>query len=359
MIIIYALFPFAIGLFILNCGIGNNTSQKIIPDNIAFGEHTQGGYNGQIIRVTTLDARGPGSLLEAIETKGPRMILFKVGGIIDLNKSHLVITKPYLTIAGQSRKSGWEPDGLATSGGNAYQIIIDHCSFTWAVDENLSASGTRTEGPDSTSHRITFSNNIIAEGLDNSSHQKDSHSKGTLIHDFPQVPDHVLNIALHTNYSSSEVGTKVNRISDILLNLETEDDETGLIRDSDISSIELSNEEMERFCGYYWNEKSRYSRKINLKDDTHRYFRTESSESKSLPVGENAFQMLDVESVVRLNFEISRDGQKVMLVHVGEDDLEGELGVFSGIRVKRDKKKRILGLSVSNGHVRNLWFEKL
>ncbi|MCK5464212.1 MAG: hypothetical protein KAI95_14390, partial [Bacteroidales bacterium] len=73
---------------------------------------------------------------------------------------------------------------MATSGGDAYNIIIDHCSFTWAVDENLSASGTRTEGPDSTSHKITFSNNIIAEGLDNSSHSKGPHSKGTLIHDF-------------------------------------------------------------------------------------------------------------------------------------------------------------------------------
>lgn len=73
---------------------------------------------------------------------------------------------------------------MSTSGGDAYNIIVDHCSFTWAVDENLSASGRRTEGPDSTSHRITFSNNIIAEGLNNSSHAKGLHSKGSLIHDF-------------------------------------------------------------------------------------------------------------------------------------------------------------------------------
>jgi hypothetical protein len=53
------------------------------------------------------------------------------------------------------------------------------------VDENLSASGER-KGVDSTSHKITFSNNIIAEGLCDASHAKGVHSMGSLIHDFVQ-----------------------------------------------------------------------------------------------------------------------------------------------------------------------------
>jgi len=61
--------------------------------------------------------------------------------------------------------------------------VIDHCSVTWAVDENLSASGPRDKGPAATSHQITFSNCIIAEGLNDSSHAKGPHSKGSLIHD--------------------------------------------------------------------------------------------------------------------------------------------------------------------------------
>ncbi len=217
--LITKLFQYALLFVVICCAISTVTGQKTIPDDIAYGEATNGGLSGQVIRVTTLDASGPGSLHEAIITKGPRIVVFEVGGVIDLKKSRLEFTEPYLTIAGQTApspgitiiqggigirthdvimkhirvrpgdagqpsKSGWEPDGLATSGGNAYNIIIDHCSFTWAVDENLSASGARTEGPDSTSHKITFSNNIIAEGLDNSSHQKGPHSKGTLIHDF-------------------------------------------------------------------------------------------------------------------------------------------------------------------------------
>ena len=232
MILKTMLSQFVLLIVAINYSIGTVTAQKTIPDDIAFGEATKGGLNGQVIRVTTLDASGPGSLREAIVTKGPRIVVFEVGGIIDLKKSNLGITEPFLTIAGQTapspgitivrggigirahdiiikhirvrpgdaeqaRKSGWEPDGLATSGGNAYNIIIDHCSFTWAVDENLSASGTRTEGPDSTSHKITFSNNIIAEGLDNSSHQKGPHSKGTLIHDFCQDIAIVGNLYAH------------------------------------------------------------------------------------------------------------------------------------------------------------------
>jgi pectate lyase len=195
------------------------SAQDKIPCNIAFGLPTRGGSGGKIIRVVNLHAEGPGSLKQAVGTRGPRIIVFEVGGVINLAKTFLEINDPYITIAGQTApspgitiirggmlvkthdviiqhirirpgdagekpKSGWEPDGLTTSGGNAYNIIIDHCSFTWSIDENLSASGPRTLGPDSTSHKITFSNNIIGEGLFNSSHSKGIHSMGTLVHDF-------------------------------------------------------------------------------------------------------------------------------------------------------------------------------
>jgi len=68
-------------------------------------------------------------------------------------------------------------------------VIVDHCSLSWAIDENLSASGPRFTGKtpedwrNGTSRRITFSNNIIAEGLAHASHMKGEHSKGSLIHD--------------------------------------------------------------------------------------------------------------------------------------------------------------------------------
>jgi pectate lyase len=185
---------------------------------IGFAD-TRGGRGGEVIRVTTLKAEGPGSLRAALESEGPRIVVFEVGGVIDLDRTPLVIAKPFVTVAGQTapspgitvirgpisikthdvvvqhirvrpgdagqpRRNGWEPDGISTAGGDAYNITIDHCSISWAIDENLSASGPRLEGPKATSRKITFSNCIIAEGLSNSTHMKGEHSKGSLIHDF-------------------------------------------------------------------------------------------------------------------------------------------------------------------------------
>jgi pectate lyase len=193
------------------------------PGALGWAAHTPGGRGGKIIRVTNLNNDGPGSFREAVETKGPRIVVFEVGGVIDLDQKEVKVDEPYLTIAGQTapspgitfirggfevrthdvivqhirirvgeagraKKSGWEQDGLSTAGG-AYDVIFDHNSVTWATDENMSMSGHRFEGNDpavwraQTSHRITFSNNIIAEGLAYATHFKIEHSKGTLLHD--------------------------------------------------------------------------------------------------------------------------------------------------------------------------------
>lgn len=184
---------------------------------------TTGGRGGRFLRVTTLAADGPGSLKEAIDTPGPRIVVFEVGGVIDMAGGTLDIRHPHLTIAGQTapspgititraetvvrthdvivqhlrfrpgewgrpKRSGQDQDGLSTVGG-ARDVIVDHCSFSWGTDENLSASGPRFQGdtPEDwrrgTSHRITYTHNLVYEGLSNSVHEKGEHSKGTLIHD--------------------------------------------------------------------------------------------------------------------------------------------------------------------------------
>jgi len=183
---------------------------------------TQGGRGGTIVRVTNLNPDGPGSLKAAVERKGARIVVFEVGGIIDMGLATLTIDQPFLTIAGQTapspgitvirggvdikthdvivqhirirtgisgqaKRSGWEADALSTVG--AHDVIVDHCSMTWALDENLSASGPRFTGKTvedwrrGTSHNITFSYNILAEGIADASHPKGEHSKGSLIHD--------------------------------------------------------------------------------------------------------------------------------------------------------------------------------
>lgn len=192
------------------------------PGAMGWAAQTPGGRGGRIIRVTTLAAKGPGSFAEAVAAKGPRIVVFEVGGVIDLGVETLKIKEPFLTIAGQTapqpgitlvrggidisahdvivqhlrvrpgdaglpKMSGNDFDAISTVG--AHDVIVDHCSLTWASDENLSASGTRFKGDtpeqwrEGTSHRITFSNNIIAEGLAHATHAKGEHSKGSLIHD--------------------------------------------------------------------------------------------------------------------------------------------------------------------------------
>ncbi|KYF81721.1 pectate lyase, partial [Sorangium cellulosum] len=182
---------------------------------------------------------------------GPRIIVFEVGGVIDLDKVRLDITEPFVTIAGQTAPSpgitliragmrirthdvriqhlrfrmgdagaapasGFEPD-VTTDGASAYNIVVDHCSIAWGVDENLSVSGPRFDGTDGTSRRVTLSNNIIAEGLVESVHEKGSHSMGTLVHDYCTDVTVVGNLYAHNNernpwYKGFATGTIVNNV---------------------------------------------------------------------------------------------------------------------------------------------------
>jgi hypothetical protein len=209
------LFVFSFILPIAACG---SDHEFVFPGARGFGVHTPAGRGGKVIRVTNLNSEGPGSFRAALEQEGARIVVFEVGGVINLAKKNLLVTEPFLTVAGQTapspgitlirggmgiethdvliqhirirpgdagepKKSGWEPDGITTTGPSAYNIVIDHCSISWGVDENLSASGPRLEGPAATSHDVTFSHCIIAEGLSDSAHSKGPHSKGSLIHD--------------------------------------------------------------------------------------------------------------------------------------------------------------------------------
>jgi hypothetical protein len=212
--------------------------EKQVSKTMGWAANTKGGKDGRIIKVTNLNKDGAGSLKEAFEVDEPRIIVFEVGGVIDLEGSVLSLKKPFVTVMGQTapdpgitiikggvsiraheviirhirirpgenkqpKQSGWEVDGLNTS--SAYNVVVDHCSFSWATDENLSVSGPRFEGENleewrkNTSHTVTFSYNLIAEALSNSTHSKGEHSKGSLIH------DNVTEVALIANIYASNL----------------------------------------------------------------------------------------------------------------------------------------------------------
>ena len=201
---------------------GQAIARPLAQNHTGFTK-TKGGSGGRTVHVTSLAATGPGSLRAALESSGPRTIVFDVGGVIDLDSHGLNVKEPFVTIAGETapgpgitlirggmsvgghdviirhiavrpgtagkpKHSGFEPDGLSTVA--ARDVIIDHCSFTWAVDEALSASGPRFDGGETaeawrahTSSRVTFSNNLIARSLRDATHSKGPHSMGSLIHD--------------------------------------------------------------------------------------------------------------------------------------------------------------------------------
>ena len=76
------------------------------PGAEGHGMYTVGGHGGKIIAVTTLDDAGPGSLRACIEATGPRVCIFRVGGVIRFETTRPIIHNPFLTIAGQTAPGG-------------------------------------------------------------------------------------------------------------------------------------------------------------------------------------------------------------------------------------------------------------
>ena len=167
------------------------------------GMFTTGGRGGRVIEVTSLDDDGPGSLRAATSATGPRIVVFRVAGIVEL-RSSLDIENPDVTIAGQSapgdgiciandsldinarnvilrhlRVRRGRPEGGQGSdniGGNPEaQVIVDHCSTSWGMDENLSLYRFMKRLPDGSVVKLPTSNVTIqwcisSEALDARNH---------------------------------------------------------------------------------------------------------------------------------------------------------------------------------------------
>ncbi|SHF74556.1 hypothetical protein SAMN05443549_101206 [Flavobacterium fluvii] len=168
------------------------------------GMYTFGGRGGNVYTVTSLEDRGPGTLREACEKGGARIIVFNVSGIIRI-KTPLIIRAPYITIAGQTAPG----DGICVAGESVWinthdvvirhmrfrrgetfvgrrddsiggnpvgNIIIDHVSATWGLDENMSMyrhmynDGTGKPEEKKGTVNITIQNSLFGEALDTYNH---------------------------------------------------------------------------------------------------------------------------------------------------------------------------------------------
>ena len=191
------------------------SSELVFPGAEGFGVTSRAGNGGHVYRVTTLEDDGLGSLREAVRAKGPRTVVFEVSGTIELKK-RLRIKNPFLTILGQTAPSPGitvrghtvniqthdvliqhiririgdgqsDPDPRTLDGLQinahprfkdkwpqeigTYNVVIDHCSISWGIDENVSV---RRCGD------VTISNCIISEALDASNYTK-GHSMAMLV----------------------------------------------------------------------------------------------------------------------------------------------------------------------------------
>jgi len=181
------------------------------PGAQGFGKNSLGGRGGDVYFVTTLNPTGAGSISECVQASGPRTCVFKVSGIIDFGNAggELKINNPYITIAGQTApgegitlktthlqvsthnviirgirsRMGNLPSALIGDSRDSitigdktdkeiYDVIIDHCSVSWSIDENIEVISENVHG-------VTVQNCYIAEALDcaNAGHSKVCHSK--------------------------------------------------------------------------------------------------------------------------------------------------------------------------------------
>jgi len=211
------------------------------PGAQGFGAHSLGGRGGRVIEVTNLDdidlATGkavPGSLRAAIEATEPRIVVFRVSGTINVCEANkqLSIVSPYITIAGQTApgdgitlrldpsctssalniwqhdviirhirfRPGSNPavdlggsDGLSIASANAYNIIVDHCSFSWATDENVDITAGASN--------VTVQYSIISEALKDAPRASGGSSGGygMLIAEGNPNGSHTQDVTIHHN----------------------------------------------------------------------------------------------------------------------------------------------------------------
>jgi hypothetical protein len=158
------------------------------PEAEGYGRFAIGGRDGVVVHVTNLADSGPGSLRDAIETeRGPRTVVFDVGGLITLS-SRLSVNQSHITVAGQTAPGkgvcvrgapfgltgvhdvvmrhlrvrlghGMTFDGMGMQGSD--HAIFDHCSISWTIDEAFSSRSAKN---------ITLQRTLISECLNVAGH---------------------------------------------------------------------------------------------------------------------------------------------------------------------------------------------
>jgi CubicO group peptidase (beta-lactamase class C family) len=233
-------------------------------------------------------------------------------------------------------------------------------------------------------------------------------------------PEEKLNIVILSNYSRSSIESKTNKISDIILDKSKDipTKKTTKVTQLPAKFIKLSNKKLKEFEGIYWSDEEKIGRKIYVKNDTLRYSSSDNNEWPLVPTDKHTFIMIrsSVKPIIKFNskmqqmtikiennlpgvftflqsnldkntndfnmfvgnyyspelktmYSISIDDKfNIYLEHARHGIIKLEQlynNIFSGdwpigtVEIKRNKEGKVMGLRMSNGRTRNVWFKKV
>jgi CubicO group peptidase (beta-lactamase class C family) len=233
-------------------------------------------------------------------------------------------------------------------------------------------------------------------------------------------PEEQLNIVILTNYSRSGIVSKANKISGIFLDKSKDTLTKRAIKVTQAPSkfIKLSNKKLKSFEGIYWSDSEKSGRKVYFKNDTLRYSSSGKNEWPLVPIDKYKFILIhpDVKPIIKFDskthkmttkiennlpgvftflqsnldkntndlnmlvgnyysqelkaiYSISIDDKSnIYLEHARHGTIKLEQlynNIFSGdwpigtVEIKRNEKGKVMGLRMSNGRTRNVWFNKI
>lgn len=233
-------------------------------------------------------------------------------------------------------------------------------------------------------------------------------------------PEEQLNIVILSNYSRSNIGSKANKISDILIDKSKASPTKKATTATQIPAkfIELSNKKLKEFEGVYWSDSEKSGRKVYIKNDTLRYSSLDKNEWPLVPIDKHTFSMIhpSIKPIVKFDikthqmtiiFENNLPGEFTFLqgnLNISTNELNTLVGnyyspelktvysisidnksnihieharhgiikleqiyndIFYGnwpvgtVEIKRNKEGKVMGLRMSNGRTRNVWFNKI